>query len=457
MPHSIEQVIAREMCIGCGACSIATGGAISVEVNSYGFYSASLAGASEDQVAKGSRVCPFSDDSKNEDVLSKQRFPDLQNHALLGPYLEILVGRMKDPELLNGSSSGGLLTLVLEGLLESRLVDGVIHVGRCTTGERLFTYQISRSVEQIRAARKSSYYATTLADLLGNLASVEGKYAIVGVPCFIKAARLLADEEPDIQHRLAFYLGILCGHMKSSFYAQSLAWQAGINPGDLKSIDFRVKTQGSAASVYTFKAISRDGVEEVIPLKATIDGSWAFGAFQPEACNFCDDLFAETADAAFGDAWLPQYAKDPRGTSLVVIRDKQILDVLRSSEKDKAWLQQLPASDAVRSQAGGVRHRSEGLRARLADDLASGKSVPRKRVNPGYEGLSPWRIKLIRQRRAISAVSFPTFARALAQADFELYKRPITAEIWRYRKIEGRSRGFRGMAKYVARRILGRM
>lgn len=457
MPHRISEVIAREMCIGCGACSVATGGAIPVKLNDYGFYGAALADASEEQIALGSRVCPFSDDAKNEDVLSRQRFPDLPHHPVLGPYLEILVGRMNDSELLKGSSSGGLLTLVLEGLLESRLVDGVIHVGRCTTGERLFTYQISRSVKEVRAARKSAYYATTLADLMGNLTTVEGRYVIVGVPCFIKAARLLADEYPEIERRLAFYLGILCGHMKSSFYAQSLAWQAGIVPSDLQSIDFRVKAQNRAAGVYTFKATSHDGAEKVSPLAATVDGSWPYGAFQPGACNFCDDVFAETADAAFGDAWLPQYAKDPSGTSLVVIRDKQIWNVLQTVGQDKAWLEQLAAADAVRSQSGAVRHRSDGLRARLADDVTSGKSVPRKRVKPGYEGLSSWRVDLIRQRRAISAMSFPAFAEALAQQDFRVYRRLMMVEIRRYRKIEGRSRGLRGRAKYIARRVLGRM
>jgi len=358
--------------------------------------------------------------------------------------------------MLDGSASGGLLTLVLEGLLQSGMVDGVIHVTPAL-GERLFRYQVSRSVAEIRAARKSSYYATTLTDCLNGLTGAEGRYAIVGVPCFIKAARLLADQDPQIGRRLTLYLGIICGHMKSPFFAQSLAWQAGVPPRDLKSIDFRVKEPGKRADRYSFRAVSWTGDTRTSSPQAVIDGSWGFGAFQPSACDFCDDLFAETADAAFGDAWLPRYARDARGTSLVVIRDSRILGLLQASISRLAFLHELSDLDAVTSQAGLIRHRREGLRVRLADDIAAGRSVPKKRVVPGYNGLNPTRIALIRQRRAISAVSLRAFARAVAQMDFNLYRSAIVAEIKRYRIIEARSKGLLGFAKYLARSVLGRI
>ena len=36
------------------------------------------------------------------------------------------------------------------------------------------------------------------------------------------------------------------------------------------------------------------------------------------ACEFCDDVVGETADMSVGDAWLPGYVSDWRGTSVVV-------------------------------------------------------------------------------------------------------------------------------------------
>ena len=40
--------------------------------------------------------------------------------------------------------------------------------------------------------------------------------------------------------------------------------------------------------------------------------------FKYKACDFCDDVFAETADVVVGDAWIPKYLT--QGNSLVVTR-----------------------------------------------------------------------------------------------------------------------------------------
>src|SRR5690606_38702641 len=43
------------------------------------------------------------------------------------------------------------------------------------------------------------------------------------------------------------------------------------------------------------------------------DGDWGAGFLQNPACDFCDDVVAETADIAFGDAWVEPYASDGPG------------------------------------------------------------------------------------------------------------------------------------------------
>ena len=42
------------------------------------------------------------------------------------------------------------------------------------------------------------------------------------------------------------------------------------------------------------------------------------------SCLFCDDVFAELADATFMDAWLPEYAADRCGTNLVICATKSL-------------------------------------------------------------------------------------------------------------------------------------
>ena len=169
MAHGITEVIDRNMCIGCGACSVRTSGAIPVTLGRYGLYEADLSQATGAQLAAASRVCPFSDHSKDEDELAGDRHGQLPRDERLGRHLTIHAGRVADPQRLVGSSSGGMTSWVLERLLEAGVGDAVIHVGR-GEGAELFAYTISRTAEELLASRKSVYSSTTFARGIRTLA-----------------------------------------------------------------------------------------------------------------------------------------------------------------------------------------------------------------------------------------------------------------------------------------------
>ena len=437
MAHGIAQVVERGMCVGCGACSIRTGGAISVALGPIGLYQADLRSATEGQLESASRVCPFSDAAKDEDQLASERHGELERDQRIGRHLSIHVGRLTDPDRLMGSSSGGLTSWLLERLLDQGIGDAVIHVGRGEGGE-LFEYRISQTAADLLNSRKSIYSSTTLTDVIQRIRGDGSRYIVVGVPCFIRALRLLADEQPDLGEQLSFYVGLVCGHLKSQFFAESLGWQAGVRPEALESIDFRIKNPRRRTYAYDYEARGRaDRRSHRRRVASTIDGDWAFGAFQPEACNFCDDVFAETADVVLGDAWLPRFTSDWRGTNVVVTRDVRARDILlEGAARGDVELETVTAGEAAQSQGGNFRHRRDGLRVRLADDIARGLSVPRKRVQPGYDHVTPQRIELIRQRRSISALSLVAFADAKATGDFRAYAAPMRTAIRRYRRIE---------------------
>ena len=444
------------MCVGCGGCSIRTSGAIPVTIGRLGVYQANLDGVNPDVVAAGSRVCPFSDDASNEDDLAVARFPNLPQDRRVGRHRDVWAGRLTDEVRLVGSSSGGLTSWMVEQLLQRGVVDAVLHVGRGSSA--MFEYRISSTPAELVESRKSSYYATTLADVVQAVRGDGRRYAVVGVPCFIKAARLLADEVPDLGAQLVFFVGLVCGHLKSQFYAESLGWQVGIEPDDLASVDFRMKNPDRRANRYDYEAIAEsDSTPRSREVASTIDGSWGYGAFQPEACNFCDDVFAETADVVFGDAWLPKYNDDWRGTNIAVSRSAIASEILEAAAVDgTVVLDPLTVDDAAQSQAGNFRHRRMGLRVRLADDIEVGLSVPRKRVEPGRDGVPKGRIPLIRQRRAMSRLSLEAFAAARAAGRYALYEEPMRTAIAEYRRIDAASKSVIDQAKSVAKRLLRR-
>lgn len=61
---------------------------------------------------------------------------------------------------------------------------------------RFFRYRIACTEEEIRAGAKSRYYPVELSEVLQTIRAVPGCYAVVGVPCFIKAFQLLRREDP---------------------------------------------------------------------------------------------------------------------------------------------------------------------------------------------------------------------------------------------------------------------
>lgn len=435
MAHRIEEVLSRGMCIGCGSCAVRTGGRVSVALSSRGIWQADAHHADRADRRAASRVCPFSDEAANEDAIAAAIWPGLAQDDRVGRWRDAWAGRVADDAVVTGSSSGGLTTYVLRELLGSDEIDAVIHVGRARFGH--FEYQISSSPDELLNRRKSDYTSVTLADVLTSVQTDPRRFAIVGIPCFIKAARLLAGTDPAIGDKLLYHIGLVCGHLKTQFFAESLAWQAGIEPDDLGTVDFRVKVEGRSSNQYAFRAtrkVSGDSVER--PMSETLDGPWGYGAFQPEACNFCDDIFAETADAAFGDAWLPEYTADWRGTNVVLSRSDRISELLvAGAASGQIALIPLSLDKVEASQAGNFRHRRDALRVRLADDLDAGLSVPIKRVDPGRGHVTPQRVDLIRQRRSISAASLNWFADAKEAGDLAKYLRPMAAAIAKYRRI----------------------
>ncbi|MBS4753324.1 Coenzyme F420 hydrogenase/dehydrogenase, beta subunit C-terminal domain [Nocardioides sp. zg-ZUI104] len=438
MVHRIEEVVARGMCVGCGGCGAATGGAIPVTIGKHGVYQASLEGVGEADRRVGSKVCPFSDEALNEDTLGAPR-PDssMRTDSRVGAYSNILAGRRTDDEALPKSSSGGLTSWTLQRLIETGKVDGVIHVGGTDGAGELFEYVVSESVDEVESRRKSQYYSTSMHKALLSVRGNGRRYAIVGVPCFISAARRVAVEDEVLRQQLAYFVGIVCGHLKSQFFPEAAAWQLGVTPGGIATVDFRGKHPDRPAWDYDFRVITSSGDEKRGRNLDLLGSNWGHGALQPEACNFCDDIFAETADVVFGDAWIDRYQADWRGTNVVVSRNVEIDDLLAQGARDGVVeLDEISVDDAAASQAGNFRHRRDGLAVRLADDIAKGLSVPAKRVDPDRSVVPLHRRLLVRQRRRMSRRSLETFRAARNSVDLDKYLRPMSREIFRYKLID---------------------
>lgn len=457
MTHEIRDVVSADMCIGCGACEVQTRGEVKVLFGIDGMFRANVTDVSDRELRLASSVCPFSDAASDENRLAAERFPELPSHDAIGRYHSLYAARVGDDEDLLKSSSGGMTSFLLAQLLQRGEVDGVIHVGR-SSGQQLFSYRVSESAAEVLDSRKSAYYSTSLADAIMQVRGNGKRYAIVGIPCFIKASRLLARKDEILASQLRYFVGLVCGHMKSALFAESLAWQAGVQPNEVESVDFRVKNTDRRAVDYDYAARDNRGVDHVKATASAVDGNWGYGAFQPNACNYCDDVFAETADVALADAWLPEFVQDWRGTNVVVSRNPFITEIVNeATESQQLWSTKITIEQVADSQAGGLRHRRAGLRVRLADDLRNGTSVPAKRVKPGYEGTSLRRRLLIRYRRRLSRLSTEHFLLAKDAGDLRVYVHAMERSVRKYKLLDSLLRGRRVALRTFCKFIGGRL
>jgi len=344
------------------------------------------------------RTCPFSPAAADEDVLAAALYPDAPSDPWIGRSRVNYVGAA-DPTTRGEGSSGGMATWIAAELLRRGEVDGVAHVAPGTGPDaRLFAYTVSRTVEEVRSGAKSRYYPIDLRNVLREIRAVPGRYAVVGIPCFIKAVQLARREERVLAERIVATIGLFCGHMKSARLAQSFGRQLGV--GDVAAIDYRRKDPARPANWYTAEVHGRGGEVRRQDWWHLAEGDWGAGFFMSPACNWCDDVAAECADVALGDAWLEPYSSDGRGTNVVVVRSAKMAALIaQGMAEGRLELAEVDADFVRRTQAAGFRQRREGLGWRLARRAPGLRPVKRVAADAG---IPPRRKAIYATRMAIS-------------------------------------------------------
>ncbi|MFD1064403.1 Coenzyme F420 hydrogenase/dehydrogenase, beta subunit C-terminal domain [Oceanobacillus locisalsi] len=439
----MNTVIENDYCIGCGACASLEGSPFEIKFNENGEYKAFLKDADTNNIEINNinEVCPFSNDSKNETEIGENLFKDFgaSFNKYTGYYLNNYAGYVTESSYRDNGSSGGMGSWIAVQLLEQDLVDSIIHVRESSEeSDALFEYQVSTNKKDFLSGTKSKYYPIELSQVMSYVKNNDGRYAIIGIPCFIKSVRLLSDTNSLIKQRIKYCIGLVCGHLKSDFFAKAQGWQIGIHPNDLTSIDFRVKLDGRNANDYGVEAKGIVNNEELSLTKARQDlytTNWGQGHFKYNACEFCDDVLSETADVTVGDAWLPEYKHDSNGTNIVVVRNPDIEDIIEQGiVNQKLQLDRLTADKIYESQAGGFRQRRDGLAYRLYLKDQKGEWRPNKRVESS-NNLNKNRKKVYAKRMELSQESFEAFKYAKAKGSFDFYIKRMEKPIKEYNNI----------------------
>jgi len=463
--NGLERVLAGKYCIGCGACAVLDQSAYEINLDHEGKYQANQKAIVSEDISSdilSSQVCPFADESLNEDELGKQLYGNvdgIKHDDYLGYYLKNYAGFVSKNGFREKGSSGGMGSWLATTMLREKMVDHVLHVRPSEKSDLLFSYAVSSTEDEIIQGAKSKYYPVEMSEILNHVRNTPGKYLLIGIPCFIKAIRLLSLKEPVFEERILYTLGLVCGHLKTDRFAKTIGWQLGIHPDSLQEIDFRVKLPNKPAGYYGAKVsgeVSNTVVSHTSPMRETIVSNWGHGLFRYNACDYCDDVLAECADITIGDAWLPEYVSDVGGTNVIIVRNPRLARLL-TDFKEELTIEEISAEKIYQSQAGGFRHRREGLAYRLFLKDQKHEWHPKKRVAPS-DSVTNKRKKIYHGRIPLLDEGNSAYEKAFKANDFTVFEKYMTPVLNSYNKLYHRSFVIRIAGKIirVARNIITR-
>jgi len=382
-PQVIAKVVDNDLCTGCGVCTYScSSNALTMDWNKEGFLVPKLTGDCDNDSSCIS-VWPFnpepSEAVKNETAIADIFLTDsTEQHERLGRLIGIYAAHSK--EFRETSSSGGMGSYIFSQLLERGIVDHIFSVSSSDMMEEHYQYNVSNNQSDLKSASKTKYYPVTLATVLSEIDQLEGRVAVVGVACFVKAIRLAQYHDPVLKEKIPFVAGIICGGVKSKFFTEYLASKAGADYKSIKSPKYRIKDIASNAHDYSFGCIDATNKEYKQIKMQDVGDMWGTGLFKANACDFCDDVVTELADISLGDAWLEPYSLDGRGTSVIVTRSPMAeLIVQEGMNKAEIVVESISPDTMRASQQGSYNHRHEGLYVRLQEARAKGVPIAEKR------------------------------------------------------------------------------
>ena len=309
------------MCVGCGGCVFkCPKQCISMTINAMG----QLSPVVDYEACIECKLC----ESNCPVYHGSQMMGSDKQNDIVGNYISCFMGY--DESLRPTSASGGFVTGVLKYLLDRNLINFAVCLRNTKIGSQFYQYEFVDNSEDLVACSRSAYYPVEMSKMLRHIKDNEGKYAIVVLPCQAKIIRTLQERDPILKRRITFLLGLVCGGVPGSAMIDYIDHSVGVIPDDIQQISFRDKSSCDFNSNCT---ITLRDIECNKHKSNFENGAFGFSylnkLFHYIGCNVCDDIFAEYADAAFMDAWLPEYNEEIFGRSICVIRNEHLQNAVK--------------------------------------------------------------------------------------------------------------------------------
>jgi coenzyme F420 hydrogenase subunit beta len=345
--REIEKIVKEELCLRCGTCvGICPKDAIILGEYYYPYFP-------DYEICNDCglclKVCPGIE--VNFPEIAKKTFGEIDyDFYANGFFTKLYIGRAIDENIFKKASSGGVVTQILNFLLNENIIQGAIVT--ISDSEKPWKAKpiLAKTSEEILESAQSKYSVSPVNSLLKEIENFEGKIAIVGLPCHIHGLKKAISLRRNLKDNIYLIIGLLCSMNITEVATKDMLWTSNINERDVKKIEFR-KGEWPGKTGVTLK----NGSQKELHHLSHKEGAYTFLSrlYPCSRCLYCIDASNEFADISVGDPWI----KDKKGNykytggwSLVIERTDKGKEVLSHIDsKNKLSLKQIPKNELLES------------------------------------------------------------------------------------------------------------
>ncbi len=321
MANKIDKILKHNMCLGCGLCeSVLSKEKCEMKINTKGFYEPVFKTilSKEDQKTI-EQVCP------GINVSGKVK-------SVWGSVLNVSEAWSADKVIRHRASSGGIISTLAIYLLEKKMVDGILHVGKMQESHLYNELSVSKTRQEVLNNCASRYAPAAVFNRIKIiLDSNKDTYAFIGKPCDIAGINNFIQRYPEYKHRIYYRIALFCAGMPSYKGTEAIIDMANTNA---KATNINYRGNGWPGQ---FKVAFNDGSD----FKLSYNDSWGnvLCKHLGMRCKICPDGIGLLADVAVGDSWstkdgYPDFTEED-GRSFVLCRTTEGLDLFNKALQDK--------------------------------------------------------------------------------------------------------------------------
>jgi len=318
-------------------------------------------------------ICPVNNENiaeLNEFVFGRQ-----PENLLMGNFIGCYTGYSTDPIIRWKATSGGVITSLLIYLLRNRLIDGALLTRTGRDDPLKAEPFIARTEEDVLSAMGSKYVPVPLNELLNEVSSDNGRFAVVGLPCHIQGIRQAELKRKELRDRIVYHFGLVCSRTMSFRGVEYILRKMGVSRNDIAELKYRGEGWPSG-----IKVSLKSGDKKSLPMLGTwwseIFGGYFFSHYH---CTLCGDVLNEMSDISFADAYLPEVMKsDKLGTSILIARTSIGEELIKTTARNEVIkVCTLAPGDALKSQLFMSLFKKRNISARIRLLRMLRRPVPR--------------------------------------------------------------------------------